>query len=134
MAKRMKLDVSGVNETLARLKDVAEAGLDTTRAIVAEVTSRVHEYAVDGITEGATASAPGQYPKTKTGRLRSSIRMELPGDTGRAVGMVGSDALHARFLEQGTASMEPRPWLLPSFERGVQGVSGDLKAEFEGRL
>lgn len=134
MAKRMKLDVSGVNETLARLKDVAEAGLDTTRAVVAEVTSRVHGYAVDGITEGATASMPGEYPKTKTGRLRSSIRMELPGDTGRAVGMVGSDALHARFLEQGTASMEPRPWLLPSFERAVQGVSGDLKAEFESRL
>lgn len=134
MAKRVSLDVSGVNEALARLKDVAQAGLDTTRAVVAEVTERVHNYAVDGITDGATSSLPGDYPKTKTGRLRSSIRMELPGDSGRAVGMVGSDALHARFLEHGTASMEPRPWLLPSFERGVQGVSGDLKAEFEGRL
>ena len=131
--KRVSLDVSGLNETLSRLKDVAEAGLDSTRAVVEEVTREVHSLATGNIVEGGT-SLPGQYPKSQTGRLRSSIRMELPGDAGRAVGMVGSDALHARFLEHGTASMEPRPWLLPSFETAVEGVAGDLKAEFESRI
>lgn len=131
--KRVSLDVTGINETLSRLREVGEAGLDATRAVVAEVTREVHSVAVSNIDEGGT-SLPGQYPRSKSGRLKSSIRMELPGDTGRAVGMVGSDALHARFLEHGTSSMKPRPWLLPSFERATQGVAGELKAEFEARL
>lgn len=133
MAKRVSLDVTGLNEVLGRIGDVAMAGTETARAVVEEVTREVHAEAVRGINEGGT-SLPGQYPRSQTGRLKSSIRMSLPALSGRAVGMVGSDALHARFLEHGTASMEPRPWLLPSFEKAVHGVEGDLVAEFEGRL
>lgn len=134
MAKRVRLDVTGVNETLERLRHIGKSGLEANRAVVAEVTQKVHSIATNSIDESSLSSLPGDYPKSKSGRLRSSIKLVLPGDSGRAVGLVGSDALHARLLEHGTAGMEPRPWLLPSFERGIDGVAGDLKAEFESRL
>lgn len=134
MAKRVSLDVTGVNQTLERLRQVGKSGLDANRAVVAEVTEKVHAIATGNIDDSALSSLPGDYPKSKTGRLRSSIKMVLPGDSGRAIGLVGSDALHARLLEHGTAGMEPRPWLLPSFEQGIDGVAGDLKSEFESRL
>lgn len=130
---RVKLEVAGLNEALSRLKDVADAGLDTVRAVVEEVTRETHETAVRNIQPGMP-SKPGGYPTSQSGRLRQSVRMTLPSLAGRAVGMVGSDALHAMFLEHGTASMEPRPWLLPSFEQAAEGTESRLKSEFEGRL
>lgn len=56
------------------------------------------------------ASAPGEYPKTDTGRLVGSIRTDfryLEAD-------IGSDLNYSAYLELGTKHMEPRPWLQPS--------------------
>src|SRR5258707_12595277 len=73
-----------------------------------------------GVRHGATykrrtvthqASAPGEYPKTDTGRLVASIRTNfrfLEAD-------IGSDVNYSQFLETGTKYMMPRPWLQPSF-------------------
>ena len=46
---RVSLDVTGINETLSRLRDVVDAGLDSTRAVVEEVTREVHSLAVNSI-------------------------------------------------------------------------------------
>lgn len=127
------IKVEGLAELMDSLNSIPSLGKDSVRAVVDEATRAVHAAAVDGIRDGATSS-PGQYPRSQTGRLKASVRMELPTDAGRAVGVVGSNAIHGMFLEFGTSSMEPRPWLLPSFERGIQDVAGNLRAEFEGRL
>lgn len=131
--KKGGLGISGLNELMGQLAGLHGAGLETVRAVVEETTRAVHDAAVRGISDGGTSN-PGQYPRSQSGRLRGSVRMELPGDKGRAVGMVGSDMLHGLFLEFGTSSMEPRPWLLPSFEAGVAETRGRLKEEFEARL
>jgi HK97 gp10 family phage protein len=58
------------------------------------------------------ASSPGEFPKTDTGRLVSSIRTDfrfLEAD-------IGSDVNYSQYLEKGTTKMKPRPWLEPSLE------------------
>lgn len=53
------------------------------------------------------ASAPGEPPKTDTGRLVASIRTNFYDLTAE----VGSDVKYSAFLETGTSKMKPRPWL-----------------------
>ncbi len=131
--KKGALEISGLVDLIGQIGSIHGVGLDTVRAVVEETTRAVYGAAVRGISGGGT-SQPGNYPRSQSGRLRGSVRMELPSDKGRAVGMVGSDMIHGIFLEFGTSSMEPRPWLLPSFETGVAETRGRLKDEFEARL
>lgn len=60
-------------------------------------------------------SAPGEPPKTDTGRLVASIFAEIDGDGLGAE--VGSGIRYASMLEFGTQKMAARPWLFPTFER-----------------
>ncbi|MFH1998718.1 MAG: hypothetical protein ABIK28_03510 [Planctomycetota bacterium] len=58
------------------------------------------------------ASAPGEFPKTDTGILASSIMRQ----SNRFSGMVGTDLKYGGFLEEGTKYMEARPYMEPSAE------------------
>lgn len=62
-----------------------------------------------------TPSAPGEPPKTDTGRLVASIDIET--DTDRLGAAVGTGLRYGRYLEFGTRKMAARPWLFPTFER-----------------
>jgi hypothetical protein len=62
---------------------------------------------------GDPASAPGLPPRTDTGRLASSSRVE-PTPNGANVVFATSYAVH---LEYGTSKIEPRPFLGPAAER-----------------
>lgn len=53
------------------------------------------------------SSAPGEYPKSDTGRLASSIRT----DFSFLNASVGSDLNYSAWLENGTPRMAARPWL-----------------------
>ncbi len=62
-----------------------------------------------------TASAPGEPPKTDTGRLVASIRPVLgPGFFRAEVGSLAKIAKYGGMLEEGTTRMEARPWLEPT--------------------
>lgn len=54
------------------------------------------------------ASAPGEVPANRTGRLAKSVRYE---STGHHTLRVGEDAEYAGWLENGTKRMAPRPHL-----------------------
>lgn len=59
-----------------------------------------------------TVSADGEAPNTDTGRLVSSIQVDV-----NPLGIfVGSTLQYAGHLEFGTSAMEPRPWLNPALE------------------
>ena len=60
-------------------------------------------------------SGPGEPPKTDTGRLVASIFAEVAADG--LSGEVGTDVAYGKFLELGTKTMSPRPWLFPTFDR-----------------
>ena len=50
----------------------------------------------------------------RTGKTRKSIKYSTSRDEVKAY--VGSEWFVARFLEEGTKKMRPRPWLKPAFE------------------
>jgi len=62
---------------------------------------------------GGNPSRPGEPPKVRSGRLRSSITHEVTKELGGIVGRVGTNVVYARWLELGTENMEPRPFLRP---------------------
>ncbi len=59
------------------------------------------------------ASAPGEPPKSDSGRLADSLEVEVRGLEAR----VGTGLARGRDLEFGTRDMAPRPWLFPSLEK-----------------
>jgi HK97 gp10 family phage protein len=59
------------------------------------------------------SSAPGEAPATDTGRLANSINAEIDGKKAEIV----ADTEYAAWLEFGTQSIEPRPFMLPAMEK-----------------
>ena len=59
------------------------------------------------------ASAPGEAPATDTGRLANSINAEIDGKKAEIV----ADTEYAAWLEFGTQSIEPRPFMIPAMEK-----------------
>jgi hypothetical protein len=79
------------------------------------------------------ASAPGQYPATDTGRLASSVMVNLPTPASMT-GEVGTNVLYGKWLEFGTTRMAARPWLLPSFTQAKIGIEKKLRDNLEARI
>lgn len=76
------------------------------------------------------ASSPGEYPKTDTGRLVSSINVEVNNNAA----FVGSNLQYAAYLEQGTIYMEPRPWLYRSYRENIDKIEGLYNAAIRNSL
>ncbi len=56
---------------------------------------------------GAHPSAPGDPPRKQTGRLLGSVAWEVSD----LVARVGTNVKYGRWLELGTKTIAPRPWL-----------------------
>jgi len=59
-------------------------------------------------------SAPGESPHLRSGRLRASVTWELGEDAIGLYAAVGTDVPYGRYLEDGTDTIAPRPWLKPA--------------------
>lgn len=136
----IKLD--GMQKLLAQLQAVGKAGNEVVLEAITDIVTDTHAMAIAGIAGGPksgrtygghTASAPGQYPATDTGRLVGSVRMEMP-QVGNVIGRVGTAVAYGPMLEFGTSRMAARPWLLPSFERAKIGVEKELRARLEAKV
>ncbi len=130
---RTRLKIEGVSALLADLRRADRAATEVAASAVENMAEGTARIARNRITSGTGASAPGAYPKSKTGRLERSIAVVLT-QAKRTTALVGTAQLHGRFLELGTGKMEPRPWLLPSFEDARDTETGNLAAEFEGKI
>jgi len=72
---------------------------------------------------GLDPSKPGEYPKKVLGHLRRNIQDEH--DSTKRISRVGTNVLYGKFLELGTKTMLPRPWLsnaLRDFGREVRRI------------
>ena len=65
------------------------------------------------------ASAPGQAPASDTGNLVSKI---IVRQKSQDVTSVESNADYSAFLEYGTSKMDPRPFMLPAFEKSKKPI------------
>jgi HK97 gp10 family phage protein len=112
-------------------KALREFGLQADKHIAAAVrgtAQNIRTHAVKSIQRGAKtgkvyektdpkrthkASAPGEAPATDTGRLANSINADIDGKSAT----VYTDLEYAPWLEFGTQSMDPRPFLFPAMEK-----------------
>lgn len=149
----MTVQIEGVQEVGRKLEALAKMyGRATADAAIAggqivrsEAIKRIQEqspgsagtrYRNGGGSYTHTASADGDAPNTDTGRLVSSVQVEVT----QSFVFVGSTLDYAGWLEWGTTDMAARPWLHPAkearrddierlFQQGVDRVSrqgGDL--------
>lgn len=75
-----------------------------------------------------TASSPGNPPRTDTGRLVQSARVE-PKSDGADVVVASS---YAKPLEYGTRNMAPRPFLGPAAEKNADQLTERVRAAVSG--
>ena len=131
MAIRAKL--VGLANLQGSLRKVVAANRSGVQRAIALGAAQVQGAAQKGIQRGSRSgvvvtiggkrhqrSAPGERPKTDTGRLANSVFAEFaPG--GLEVD-VGSDVGHAAPLEFGTKNMAARPWLQPAFDENKEKI------------
>jgi HK97 gp10 family phage protein len=65
------------------------------------------------------ASAPGQAPASDTGNLVSKITVKQKS---KDIVNVESNANYSAYLEYGTSRMQPRPFMLPAFEKSKKPI------------
>lgn len=145
---RLDVDIKGVSKLARQLTDLHDDADAVIVDVISTLVTETKAEAVRGIQGGPAsgrvyekysprrthqASAPGQYPATDTGRLASSIEVNMP-TRARLMGEVGTAVMYGRHLEFGTSRMAARPWLMPSFEKAKIGVEQRLKAALEARV
>lgn len=122
-------------------KAVAEAGVAGAELVRGEAIKSIQSTTNGGQvirsrpgggTYTHTVSAEGKAPNTDTGRLVSSIQVDV-----NPLGIfVGSTLEYAGYLEFGTSSMHERPWLNPALESQRRNVERLFQraADPEGKL
>lgn len=77
------------------------------------------------------SSAPGEFPRKRTGRLQASVFDRVVVDEGpRYFRQVGASAPHSKFLESGTRHMAARPHIRPINEKWRRILLDRLTAAF----
>lgn len=107
-----------IERTILRISNLAKFHLSTRWGARSGI-----EYRRRSITH--IASAAGEPPAPDTGNLLNSVVEDIR----TLEGEVGVTAAYGGFLEEGTDTIEPRPWLAPSAEQGLASVVDDLNRE-----
>ena len=124
----MKMRLTGTDELRRALR---EFGINADRElaqIVKGTAQNIRTHAIKSIQRGTKsgvvyekaspkrthkASAPGEAPATDTGRLANSINANIEGKKAEIV----ADTQYAGWLEFGTQSIKPRPFMFPAMEQ-----------------
>lgn len=123
--KNTLLNLAKVHGQTLRHQEGIETALYTVGEIVGNRTKQLltqgpktgRVYRVRGV--NIQASAPGEAPASRTGRLVRSYNYNVHGYRQMTV---GEDAPYAGFLEDGTRNMKPRPHLI----RAINETQGDV--------
>jgi hypothetical protein len=143
---RIGVQMQGMAELVAQLKALGADADEVLDQVKFDLAFDTQALAIHGIQHSGgggrtyekynprrshTASAPGKYPSTDTGRLANSIGVASDmADRGKSI-TVGTAVNYGPWLEFGTSRMAARPWLLPSFNVAKIGVEKELKLRIE---
>ena len=117
----IKITFEGLTELKKKMLDAAEPGgvARVVRKNGAELQQRMHREAV--FTQG--------YSK---GYTQKSISLKIPDDGSTAV--VGPETDYAEYVEYGTRSMEPQPFVRPAFDAQKNIFLRDMNKFVKSRL
>ena len=129
----MKIQLQGVRKVIAEIEKrqaKMEAGLSQAVQIAAQdVRNECVRSIQSGSRTGAIytrkgkthqASAPGEPPKTDTGRLVNSLAFRMLGKLTAVAGAIAGNSIVAEYaaaLEFGTRKMAARPFLVKAVEK-----------------
>ena len=157
---RVEIRIDGVDDLLADLRKLGDLSDELLVDTINDVAMATQNEAVRGIQRGPasgrtydtyfwtdaqgrlrkgeprvphTASAPGQFPMSDTGRLASNVESIL-ATPANIRAKVGTNIIYGAYLEFGTSKMAARPWLQRSFRQAAEGVAKELKAKLEARI
>ena len=131
---RVSIQVKGIKEALSALKNLQNNLEEPFREVIQGGAQLIRGEAIKSIQSGPKsgrvyekynprrthrASAPGQAPASDTGNLVSKITIRQDG---KDKTNVESNADYSAFLEYGTSKMEPRPFMLPAFEKSKKPI------------
>lgn len=98
-------------------------------------------YRVPGTKRKYTASAPGQAPARRTGRLAQAMKFQVKDNEG----LVGIDASYSKvgktrvrvadyatMLEKGTSKMKARPYIEPAYQKNIDAIKDELTRPIGG--
>lgn len=71
------------------------------------------------------ASAPGEFPKSDTGQLVSSLFFRVGAD--KLSAFFGTKLNYGRYLEFGTSRMGARPWLRPTLRANATKITARVR-------
>ena len=120
--------VDGLDALLHNLGVLSAEAKKQANDIINSTAIAIHEEAVKSIQQGSksgkiyfktkakvkhVSSAPGEAPATDTGALVKSLRFRRARN---GAAYVYTNLKYAPWLELGTRTMEPRPFLVPALE------------------
>lgn len=139
----LRIDIDEALALAAELQQLAEGlalGLEAaTRAAAAETLAQARHAILTGPRSGRVyrshgrvhrASAPGEPPASVSGRLAASLEAV---DDGEAL-LVASEVDYALYLERGTATMAPRPFLGPAAEASEADFAAAIEAAVDAAI
>jgi len=120
----MKFDmqIEGLDELTKKIDRMALETQEKIGLALVEAAFRIQREAKSAIARSPADprtghSYPGNAPKTQTGVLVNSIYVDVDRTGGQVSGVtVGTDLKYGQYLEFGTKTIKPRPWLVPAFE------------------
>jgi len=135
--------LKSVNQLLKKVdkieRDIYKSAVSETQAMGEEIKDESIKLINEGPRTGRAyrrngisrrRSAPGEPPKTDTGRLVRSIR-SITLDSGKsAITEVGTNLKYGAYLQYGTAKMRPRPWLSVTFRHAKKKTRARMTEAF----
>jgi len=139
------IKIKNKNRLISRLKNLSDASQlpvkqtvfksalkieNDTKKLIATGSRSGVIYSRGGVT--SRRSAPGEPPKTDTGRLVSSIN-KTKYNYGFEY-LVGTNVRDGGFLEFGTYKMLARPWLQPTFLKNKKDITKNINKSVKKAL
>lgn len=135
--KFMKAFEKGVEENLLAAVMLWHGGIQ--QELTGSKSGRV--YLVPGSKRKYTASAPGESPARRTGRLAQAMKYKVIEEEG-IVGVDSSTAPagkksirvadYAAMLEAGTSKMKARPYIKPAYTKNELDIKAELSRPLRG--
>lgn len=129
---RIIIKILRSKELFKKIGKTEDAINNEIKNIITENALLVERNAKLNVTSGAKVSkgVDAEHPVVQTGRLRASITHIIGIEKRKLVAKIGTNVIYAPYLEFGTETMPPYPWLFPA----LQSVQGKMLKDIKKKI